>query len=161
MTTPRVETKDYFALHSYNRGSADPTNLPNEIWVEAYCSKEHEVSNLGRIRHKKTKIIHKGRTTDKGYQWVSINSHGYLVHRVVLQSFHPQEDPNLSTVDHINGKKLDNRLENLQWLSNEENVIKMMTDRSEITKETTKLIQKCGYEKTLELLQELNKSLAG
>ena len=36
----------------------------------------------------------------------------------------PPKDMKNPTIDHINGNKLDNRIENLQWLSNEDNAYK-------------------------------------
>lgn len=48
-----------------------------------------------------------------------------LVHRLVLETFLPQPDTKGKwVVDHINGKRYDNRLENLQWLTLLQNLIK-------------------------------------
>ena len=58
-------------------------------------------------------------------------------------------------MDHINGKRSDNRLENLRWCSSEQNTQWMLLNRTEITKETTRLINKYGYEKTLDLLKNI------
>jgi hypothetical protein len=42
------------------------------------------------------------------------------VHRLIAKMFIPNPD-NLSDVDHINHNKLDNRLENLRWVSSSDN----------------------------------------
>jgi hypothetical protein len=78
-----------------------------------------------------------------------------MVHRLVLETFSPIEDSDNLSVDHINGIRNDNRLENLRWMSLEENVMTMMVNRKELNVELTRIIQKLGYENTLELLKSL------
>lgn len=131
-------------------------DLPGEIWIQAFESPRHEVSNLGRVRVKKSKVLIKGVVNQGGYiQSALVQGKTFLIHRLILQSFNPIEDYQNYTVDHINGIRSDNRLENLRWVTNEENILAMMSQRSELNKELTRLIQKFGYDKTLILLQSL------
>ena len=70
-------------------------------------------------------------------------------------SFCPIDDPDNWTVNHINGIRSDNRPENLEWVSNENNIMEMLLHRSEMNKELTRIINKIGYNETLKLLQSL------
>ena len=128
--------------------------LPNEKWIVCCQDSGYEVSNLGRFRNKETKIIYEG-TISNGYQRVFIHSRPFLLHRLVKQSFDPIENPEIWTVDHINGKRTDNRLENLRWTTGDENTLFMLWNRAELNKELTRIINKIGYEKTLEKLRTL------
>jgi len=54
------------------------------------------------------------------YAHVRIRNKHYAVHRLIAEAFLPNPD-NLPQVDHINRNKKDNRLENLRWVTAEEN----------------------------------------
>lgn len=61
----------------------------------------------------------------KGYKVVQICDNGkeknMFVHRLVALTYIPNPD-NLETVNHINENKLDNRVENLEWMSQTDNL---------------------------------------
>lgn len=135
------------------RGSSKD-DLPGEIWKETFLNPCYLVSNLGRVKNKINKNIFKG-TESNGYCFVVIQGKRIAVHRLVMQTFQPIENFELFTIDHINGKRNDNRLENLKWCSMEENIMAMMMNRTELNVELTRIIQIYGYEGTLTKLKEI------
>lgn len=91
----------------------------------------YEVSNIGRIRSKKRQGSQGGVLVNTpngtGYYMMRFQdrSRGLyvaeLVHRVVAKAFIPNPE-NKPQVNHINSIRTDNRVENLEWVTNLENV---------------------------------------
>lgn len=100
----------------------------NEIWKDIEDTLNYEVSNLGNVRNKKTgRILKPGAYGATGYKQVNISivseggkSRKRYIHRLVAQAFVENPDKKRE-VDHINGNKLDNRAENLEWVTSSEN----------------------------------------
>ena len=94
-------------------------------WVVGQEGK-YKVSNLGRVRSfvkgGRIKTPHK---TKCGYFLVELfidgKLSGRLIHRLVAEAFIPNSE-NKKTVNHKNGNKADNRVENLEWMTHSENV---------------------------------------
>lgn len=150
----RTEKQDLDKSFFSTRG-ASTEELQGEEWKTLFFNNGYEVSNLGRLRNKKTKVIAKGTIQKNGYVVVSVNNQNYRLHRLVLQTWCPNEDYEELTVDHINGNRSDNRLENLRWATREENTLYMIKNRGELNKELTRLLEKYTYEEVLALLKSL------
>lgn len=84
-----------------------------------------EVSNLGNVRKyvNSTDTVAMKINQYSGYSSINYESNTYHVHRLIADAFVPNPD-NLSSVNHKNGDKTDNRAENLEWVSQSSNFYK-------------------------------------
>lgn len=87
-----------------------------EVWRPIPGFESYEASSIGRIRG--LKGIRKASRTPKGYLRVSLLGKTSGVHRFVLLAFIDKSD--LHT-NHKNGVKDDNRIENLEYVTQAEN----------------------------------------
>lgn len=58
---------------------------------------------------------------DNNYLRVHIENKSRSVHRIVHLTFHPHQNSELLQVNHINRNTFDNRIDNLEWVTNKEN----------------------------------------
>ena len=92
----------------------------DEEWRQSYVDK-WEVSNLGRVRNKKTQHVLKPYW--RQYLMLGQHSPRHRVHRLVAIAFLGPVPPGMEdpTVDHIDGDSSNNAASNLQWLSRVDN----------------------------------------
>ena len=109
-----------------------------EIWKDITGYEGYfQVSNLGNFRSLDRRIKHKDsgtrlypgkpllkETTLDGYQRIVLMKEAikkrFMCHRLVAQEFIPNPE-NKPFINHINGNKSDNRVENLEWCTQSEN----------------------------------------
>lgn len=88
------------------------------------------VSNKGRFRSRDKKEL-PIRIGAKGYCYVhcegTVNTYR-LAHRVVMLTWHPTDDAENLTVDHLDHNKRNNAVNNLEWVTQEENARRAKED---------------------------------
>ena len=96
------------------------------IWKDIEGTTNYEISSNGNVRNKTTKKILKGRKSKSGYLQVSIKFDGEekfknkYIHRLVAEAF-IENKYNKKEVNHKDGNKLNNNLDNLEWVTSSEN----------------------------------------
>lgn len=102
-----------------------------EIWkdIEGYEGL-YQVSNFGRVKslnkyhHKREQILKPNLKSD-GYYETSLSKNSkpkwVRTHRLVAQAFIPNPE-NKPQINHKDGNKLNNCIENLEWVTNKENI---------------------------------------
>ena len=93
---------------------------------------DYRITKDGQIYSKKTNKFMSSRLCN-GYACVKMNNKNYSVHRLVALTFIETNDKTLY-VDHINNDKTDNRVENLQWITQKDNIAKVTIDTSHARK---------------------------
>lgn len=86
----------------------------------------YSVSDKGRVRNDSTGTILSGSISNNGYHMVKLRRRvdKYCsVHRLVMKAFKPVENMDDLQVNHIDGNKLNNNLENLEWSTALENML--------------------------------------
>ena len=105
-----------------------------EIWKVINGYENYEVSSFGKVRNTKTGRILK-QATLSGYYCVGLSSgktKTYSVHQLVAKTFILNPE-NKQQVNHKDKNKLNNTIQNLEWVTNKENSI----HRSNGVKQTT------------------------
>lgn len=103
-------------------------DLENEIWIETISNSNYKVSNQGRVWNiVNDNILSPSNTC--GYYKVRLSKNGktedWLIHKLVYCSFNKEQDiPQDFIIDHIDGNKHNNYLNNLRKISLSENVKK-------------------------------------
>lgn len=126
----------------------------DEIWkdIEGY-EEYYQVSNLGNIRskdrmkwngksyYKQKGIIKKKTIGTHGYYVVNLSVGGkrevHLVHRLIAVAFIPNWK-NLPVINHKDGNKLNNSLDNIEWTTYKENNVHALENNLNNTRKKIK-----------------------
>lgn len=94
--------------------------------MRQYLTTKYFISKDGKVLNSKTGRFLKNQNNGNGYEKITLTINGIqcqkLIHRLVADLFIPKIKGK-NQVNHINGIKNDNRLENLEWCNNSENQI--------------------------------------
>ena len=99
-------------------------SFDNEIWKEINIENEdttgYYISSLGRFKNRKGVIMSEYKPHHSGYIYLRVNIKKYALHRLVALAFIENLE-NKPFVNHIDGNKLNNKVDNLEFVTCSEN----------------------------------------
>lgn len=87
---------------------------------EKFTMDDYEILPTGQILNKRWNKFVKPQPNNKGYGRVQLCGKFYFVHRLVAEKYIPNPN-NLPQVNHKDGDKMNNSVDNLEWVTNQEN----------------------------------------
>lgn len=89
--------------------------------IKIKISKKYYLTESGKLFNIKTGAEFIPCINKCGYRKIKINQKTRMIHQLVMEHFGPPKPGPEYQIDHINRNKLDNRIENLRWVTAKEN----------------------------------------
>jgi len=116
----------YKSSYGFKWKLVEQVNLDNEEWKEINIENENTngyyISSLGRFKNSKGVIMCNYKPHHSGYIYLRVNKKKYALHRLVALMYIKNLE-NKPFVNHIDGNKINNKVENLEWVTCSENNI--------------------------------------
>jgi len=112
---------------------------PNEIWKDVKNWPYYKISNHGRIQNKFNKLK-KQYVDERGYCYVRVGTKCMTVHSLMAQTFLEKLDDNL-VVNHIDGNKSNNNLDNLEVVTQSQNMLHAYANNLVTKKNKVQVVQ--------------------
>lgn len=111
--------------------------------MNTMTKEDYIITKEGKIINKKRGNVLKPQPNGKGYLRVWIGKKLYFVHRLVAEKYIPNPE-NKPQVNHKDGNKTNNNIDNLEWCDNNENRNHALKNKLHLCGE------KCSYSKLTE-----------
>lgn len=129
--------------------------MSNEIWKDIVGYEGlYQVSNFGKVKNIKTLKILKPSLTYNGYEMVKLSKNSkvknFRINRLVAEAFIPNPN-NYPIVNHKDGNKLNNNINNLEWCSYSYNLIEAYRLKLKTSRIKSKKVNQIQNNKTIKI----------
>lgn len=93
-----------------------------ELWKKIININNYEISNFGNVRNSKNKTLLK-KNIKNGYHYIYLCDKSYRINKLVAEHYLINDNPETKIyVNHIDGNKLNNHVDNLEFITPSDNV---------------------------------------